>query len=252
MDALEEQLPLDMQFDSMQPSDQEHSFHRFKCLPPEIRLEIWALNLPGPRVVQVHYDVRIGRFWTTTRSPANLLVCSESRYEMKNKWPLRFGTRGHPPLVRANLDIDIIQLAWDPLRLRAVSQEDLSNILSLEIGGKELQRASAEPILHTILTMANLKGFSIVSPALDDSYPYALSQYLSHPLAASNEEEHWLVTARRIGYEERRNRAFRQHTEVTRCFRAWARDHPDCKLPWLRLLLLEPDGSRSGPFFWKP
>jgi hypothetical protein len=252
MDALEEQPPSDMQFDSIQPMDQEKPFHPFKWLPPEIRLEIWALNLPGPRVVQVHYDVRIGKFWTTTRSPANLLVCSESRCEMKNKWPLRFGTRGHPPLVRANLGIDIIQLSWDPLRLNAVSKEDLSTILSLEIGGKELQRASAEAILHSILAMPNLKDVSIVSPALDATFPYALSQHLSHPHAGSNEEEHWLVTARRIGYEERRNRAFRQHSELTRCFRGWGREHKDYTLPRLRLLLSEPDGSRSKPFYWKP
>jgi hypothetical protein len=252
MDVMEGQRQPEIQVDSSQPADGERSFHSFNDLPPEIRLEVWALNPPSPRLVRVHYDVHIGKFWTTTPSPANLLVCAESRHEAEKKWPLRFGTRGHLPTVRTNLDIDTIQLSWDPLRLRAVSKEDLSGITSLEIGGIELQRASAETILLSILTMANLKDFSIISPALHAAYRYALNQHLVHPLAAAIQQEHWLMHARKLSYEERRNRAFRQHTEVTRCFRTWAREHKDCQLPRLRLLLLELDGSRAGPFFWKP
>lgn len=236
----------------MQSAAQEPSFHSFSKLPIEIRLEIWKNILPGPRLIQVHYDVRVGKFWTTTPSPAKLLVCSESRYEMLKEWPLRFATRGHSPLVRANLDIDTVRLSWNPLRLRAISQEDLCSIISLEVGGKEVQRASAEAILQSILTMPNLKDFSLVSPALCDIYPYSLSQQLSQPHVGPSEEENWLLSAQRLGYEARRNRAFYQHTEVTRCFRAWARENPEYKLPRLRLLLSEPDGSRSGSFFWKP
>ncbi|KAE9370781.1 hypothetical protein N431DRAFT_492811 [Stipitochalara longipes BDJ] len=220
--------------------------------PPELRLKIWALNLSGPRVVQVHYDVRIGKFWTTTPSPTNLLVCSESRCEMSKKWPVRFPTRGHPPIIRTNLNIDTVHLSWIPLSLRAISHEDLSSIVSLEIGGRELQRARPEAILQSILTMTNLKDFSIVSPALHDNFSYSLNQQPSQPRIGTNGEEHWLLVAQRLGYEEMRNRAFHQHTELTRSFRVWAREHPDCKLPKLRLLLSEPDGSCSGPFFWKP
>ena len=252
MDIMEGQQQPEIQVDSYQPADRERSFHRFNDLPPEIRLAVWALNPPSPRLVRVHYDVLMGKFWTTTPSPANLLVCAESRHEAEKKWPLRFGTRGHLPTVRTNLDIDTIQLSWDPLRLSAISQEDLSAITSLEIGGIELQRASAETILLSILTMANLKDFSIISPALHAAYRHALNLHLVHPLAAAIQEEHWLVHAQKLSYEERRNRAFRQHTEVTRCFRTWAREHIDIQLPRLRLLLLELDGSRAGPFFWKP
>jgi hypothetical protein len=252
MDTAKGQQEPEMQVDSTQPANKGLSFRRFNGLPPGIRLEVWALNPLSPRLVRVHYDVRVGKFWTTTPSPANLLVCAESRHEAEKKYPLRFGTRGHLPTVRANLDIDTIQLSWDPLRLRAVNQEDLSGIISLEVGGKELQRASAEAILLSALTMTNLKDFSIISPALNDAYRCALSQHLVHPLAAAIREEHWLVHAQKLSYEERRNRAFRQHTEVTRCFRNWAREHKGCQLPRLRLLLLELDGIRAGPFFWKP
>jgi len=185
MDIMEGQQQPEIQVDSYQPADRERSFHRFNDLPPEIRLAVWALNPPSPRLVRVHYDVRMGKFWTTTPSPANLLVCAESRHEAEKKWPLRFGTRGHLPTVRTNLDIDTIQLSWDPLRLRAVSKEDLSGITSLEIGGIELQRASAETILLSILTMANLKDFSIISPALHAAYRHALNLHLVHPLAAA-------------------------------------------------------------------
>jgi hypothetical protein len=228
------------------------SFSLFKKLPPELPLKIWELNLPGTRVVEVHYDVRMGKFWTTNPSPANLQVCRESRYEMLKKWPLRFATCGHPPMVHTNFDIDTIHLSWAPLRLRAVSQEDLSSIVSLEIGGRELQPTPAERILESILTMTNLNDISIVSPALRDIFSFPLNQQLSQPRNGTNDEDHWLLIAQRLGYEERRSRAFHQHTELTRCFRLWARAHPDCKLPRLRLLLSEPDGSRCGPFFWKP
>jgi len=231
---------------------EEPSFRLFKKLPPELRLEIWAHNLPGPRVIVVHYDVRIGKFWTTNPAPANLLACAESRNEIVKKWSLCFGTRGHPPLVRANFDIDTIHMCWVPLRLGAVSQDDLSSIVSLEIGGIGVQPVLPEAILRSILTMTKLKDFSIVSPALRDIFSYELNQQLSRIRAAKNQEEHWLLVAQRLCYEERRNRAFRQHTELTRCFRVWAREDPDCRLPRLRLLISEPDGSRSGPFFWKP
>jgi hypothetical protein len=72
---------------------------------------------------------------------------------MLKRWPLRFATGGHHPLVRANLDIDTIQLSWNPLRLGAVSQEDSTNIVSLAVGGKALRLASADAILQSILTM---------------------------------------------------------------------------------------------------
>lgn len=249
MDAPHELQLSNQLIQSVAPSP---SFHQFKRLPAEIRLQIWTLNLPPGRIVQVHYNIHIGKFWTTTPSPTNLLVCYESRFEMAKQWPLRFGTRGHPPLIRINLDIDTVQLSWDPLRLRTVIQEDLSSIISLEIAGRDLQRESADLILRFILTMPTLKYFSIVSPALDDNDPYSLDLQHSQPHVRPNEEEHWLLTARRLGYEQRRIRAFQQHSEVTRCFRAWAREHQDYNLPRLRLLLAEPDGSRSGLFFWKP
>jgi hypothetical protein len=171
---------------------------------------------------------------------------------MSKKWPLRFGTLGHPALVRTNLEIDTIHLTWDPLRLRAVTQQDLSSILSLEIGGEMLQRARAEAVLQCILTMPNLKDFSIVSPALSHPYPCFSSQFLAHQHAEISAEEHWLVAARRLGYEERRTWAFHQHAALTRSFRAWAKQHQDYKLPRLRLLISEPDGRCSAPFFWKP
>lgn len=85
MDIMEGQQQPEIQVDSSQPADEERSFHCFNDLPPEIQLEVWALNPPSPRLVRVHYDVQIGKFWTTTPSPANLLVCAESRHEAEKK-----------------------------------------------------------------------------------------------------------------------------------------------------------------------
>ncbi|PMD25785.1 hypothetical protein NA56DRAFT_698850 [Hyaloscypha hepaticicola] len=236
MDTVEGQLQPEKQVDSSQSAAEGLAFHRFNDLPPEIRLKY------GPSIRQAQ-----GSFESTMKF--GLGSSGPPHYLQPNFWCVRnLGTK-----LRRNGPFDSARLlSWDPLRLSAISQEDLSAITSLEIGGIELQRASAETILLSILTMANLRDFSIISPALHDAYRYALSQHLVHPLAAADQEEHWLVHAQKLSYEERRNRAFRQHTEVTRCFRTWAREHRDCQLPRLRLLLLEFDGSRAGPFFWKP
>jgi hypothetical protein len=72
--------------------------------------DIWALNVPGPRLVNIHHNVPIGKFYTTTPSPANLLVFRESRLEMSNEWALCFGTRCHSPLIWVNLQIDTVRL----------------------------------------------------------------------------------------------------------------------------------------------
>jgi hypothetical protein len=228
------------------------SFQLFKLLPVELRLQIWALNLSGPRLVKVYYNLQTGKFYTTTSSPANLLVCKELRWEILDQWTLQVGTASHPPLIRVNLAIDTVQLDWDPLRLRAVSQPDLSSIVSLELGGRELQQAGAKAILDCVLSMNSLQDLSIVSPPPTVLRHSSLDQPFRLLSVEPGEEEPWLVMAERLGNEERRNQAFHQHMNLTRCFRAWAREHPDHRLPKLRLLLIETDGSRSGRFFWKP
>jgi hypothetical protein len=108
---------------------------------PEHQRALWrnstadmGLILPGPRLVKVHYGVRIGKFYTTTPSPANLLACKKSRWKMLDDWQLRFSTRSHPLLIRVDLAIDTVQLDWNPLRLQGVNHADSSSILSLELG----------------------------------------------------------------------------------------------------------------------
>ena len=133
-------------------------------LSQPVRLQIWDLNEPGPRTVKVHYDVSIGKFYTTTPSPASLLICQESRYELLNRWKLHFGTLGHPATVRVNLDIDTVQLDSNPLRMGAISRSDRHSIRHLEVGGRELQYIHADVFLASIVHIPNLQDLTIVSP----------------------------------------------------------------------------------------
>jgi len=59
----------------------------FPSLPTELRLKIWKMSLPGPRILEVRYDVRSCQFTPCTTlvthpehlTPPNLLTNSESR-----------------------------------------------------------------------------------------------------------------------------------------------------------------------------
>lgn len=83
-------------------------FHLFSKLPIEIRRKIWALNLPGPRLIEV--IERNGNFYGCAYPVINLAVCRESRNEGLKTHPLSFSVEDAPPLIAFNFEIDTLLL----------------------------------------------------------------------------------------------------------------------------------------------
>ncbi|KAH6715980.1 hypothetical protein BKA61DRAFT_335515 [Leptodontidium sp. MPI-SDFR-AT-0119] len=226
-------------------------FPRFTSLPPEIRIMIWRLNLPKERDVRVHYSTQIGRFHSTTRPPANLEVCRESRLEA-SKWQAHFGTLGHPAQVRVNFAIDHIQLDFDPIRLKAVPASALHNIRWLELGGTDLQRMHADSVLAHLLSFRSLEHLTIVSPPPEQ---LCARYHRGEALAGrSIGERHGMpdkVRAELMGYQERRYMAFWQHSSLATAMWELKDVSRRWKKPRLWLVILTVTGERVGPYEWK-
>jgi hypothetical protein len=61
-------------------------------LPIELRLKIWKLNLPGPRMVDVAFKKGPDpKFLVNHPPPTNLSICKESRQEALKKYTLMLG-----------------------------------------------------------------------------------------------------------------------------------------------------------------
>ncbi|KAK7753683.1 hypothetical protein SLS62_004305 [Diatrype stigma] len=72
------------------------NFEFFSQLPAELRLEIWRLSC-SERVVEVFYNSEEDRCLTTSRPPAILHTCRESRNEGLRIFKNSFGTNSHEP-----------------------------------------------------------------------------------------------------------------------------------------------------------
>ncbi|RYP41227.1 hypothetical protein DL769_011601 [Monosporascus sp. CRB-8-3] len=120
-------------------------FPRFSRLPAELRLKIWAENLPGARIVMIrcsktssptpssacqsHGDDAALRFTSSAPIPANLHACRESRWEAMRRYRLLFGTRGEPGRIFFDPTSDILYFgARDG---DAASESQLCNFMAL-------------------------------------------------------------------------------------------------------------------------
>ncbi|RYP56638.1 hypothetical protein DL771_011672 [Monosporascus sp. 5C6A] len=118
---------------------------RFPRLPAELRLKIWAENLPGSRIVTIrcsstssptpssacrsHDDDAAPRFTSSAPIPANLHACRESRCEAMRQYRLLFGTCGEPGRIFFDPMRDILYFgARDG---DAASESQLCNFMSL-------------------------------------------------------------------------------------------------------------------------
>lgn len=226
-------------------------FPLFVSLPPELRLMIWAFNLPGPRLVDVNYVPETGEFYTTTISPVNLRTCRESRREAWRHWGLHFGTCGFPPLIRANLDIDTIQLDWFPIRLGLVDKLDVSRIRYLEIGDRDLQREQENnPRIHSLpnprlrlilrlLAFPNLEVVTMISPRPARLVPPPNG----HPIP-------WQCIAHYSEFQRRRNLTYSHHLKLALALKE-VEGTPlvqGRKIPLLNLVLTDENGARFGPY----
>jgi hypothetical protein len=154
------------------------SFPQFKRLPIELRLHIWSLDRPKPRLVCVQYDEKLKQFYSSAPLPAHLLVCSESRSEAKKQYPLRFATKGSPAMVRVNFEVDTIQLHHWALNFGAVSSGDVKATQFLELSGAYY---TSEDMIHdtfkSLLAFHSMKQLTVTSPG-----PQALQQHLGDDL----------------------------------------------------------------------
>jgi len=97
------------------------SFTLFSSLPTELRLKIWSLSLPGPRIVPIHYtytsaessppkphDVIMGGCTSIAQIPANLHTTRESRYEALMSYELSFKLQHSQAKAFFNPAIDVL------------------------------------------------------------------------------------------------------------------------------------------------
>jgi hypothetical protein len=116
-------------------------FALFPNLPKELKLMIWKMALPGPRVVELEYHqndddedndedndededededddgddggfIMQGHFTSSCPIPVILSVCQESRTEAQYQYELSFPSIGSGPKVYFNPSIDTLVLSW--------------------------------------------------------------------------------------------------------------------------------------------
>jgi hypothetical protein len=88
------------------------SFILFPQLPVELRLKIWKLSLPGPRVVLLKQDSfpPTKSFRSPAEIPVALAVCRESRQEALIFYEFAFGVHEFPGEICFDFSIDSILL----------------------------------------------------------------------------------------------------------------------------------------------
>jgi hypothetical protein len=162
-------------------------------LPAEIRLKIWQLALPGPRVVRVYaYDEAhyLSLFRSPTPPPQILFVCRESREQALLSYELCFGIEhiNAPSTIYFNHELDTLYLKHEVRNghgceivdfgvelncLPSVTRKGLSNVERVAIS----HRVGQDPILYWfehLETFEGLEEFIIVAergnpPAPDDA-----------------------------------------------------------------------------------
>ncbi|KAK1755570.1 hypothetical protein QBC47DRAFT_191416 [Echria macrotheca] len=92
------------------------SFTLFRFLPAELRLEIWRQSCQT-RVVEVRYSQEQDRCVSTTRPPAILQVCKESRDEgLRACYVRAFGTDTHDAHIYFSPALDVLYIPrWGDL-----------------------------------------------------------------------------------------------------------------------------------------
>lgn len=94
------------------PHNPEGTFYPFLKLHEDIRNRVWALNLPGPRLVEVIWkegDKEDG-WYTNAPIIANLSVCRDSRTEALKTHKLSFPCDASPARISFNFDTDTLLL----------------------------------------------------------------------------------------------------------------------------------------------
>lgn len=120
-----------------------HSQHPFTRLPAELRWKIWALNLPGPRVVSIRcgseplspargpdrHSSLLSGCTSPAPIPVNLHVCHESRSEALRRYRPSFGIARQPGQILFDPDEDV--LYFGPRDGFMASEAQLRTVLML-------------------------------------------------------------------------------------------------------------------------
>jgi hypothetical protein len=141
-------------------------FHFFKYLAPEIRTKIWEYALPGPRIVDVTYDQNNDCFLEWSEPATIHLVHAnwEARNIVFENYTALFGTAIQPPLVYANLRIDVIRLNFNAFRQWKLIDHEYDNIRFLEINDREIYKVPARELAIHLGIMPQLEQFVVVDP----------------------------------------------------------------------------------------
>lgn len=114
---------------------------------------------------------------------------------LPTKCGLSISTLGHPPSVRANLEVDITQLEWDPFRLNILPHSlELSHIRFLGLGGLDLQDQDSRHIVQQLKRFTSIEEVTIVSPPPPAN---PITKHRSQPGVRSGRKFEW----RRLGAE---------------------------------------------------
>lgn len=93
----------------------DNTFPLFSKLPAEIRLLVWGMAHPGPRIVHLNCDEPLIKdqehllhFYSDTPSPVALKICHESRKEALQHFTPIFATKNHTGLVYFDFSCDAL------------------------------------------------------------------------------------------------------------------------------------------------
>ncbi|KAI0875072.1 hypothetical protein GGS24DRAFT_309246 [Hypoxylon argillaceum] len=168
----------------------EPDFHVFPQLPAELRLMIWSLSLPGPRIVSIRCGPRPAAHGATpsiqcrspTPVPAALHACRESRAEAQRRYKLLFGMGGPDPatiyfdplrdalyfgardgFAGSAANLDTFMALASPADKAAVRHVALSEVLLLSSSGRRHHRLNREsPPTATATTTAQAEPERVV------------------------------------------------------------------------------------------
>ncbi|TGO24427.1 hypothetical protein BPAE_0103g00280 [Botrytis paeoniae] len=91
----------------------QNTFHPFPRFPLELRLKLWRLSFPGPRLVRI--SLIEGHFMSNAIIPTGLRVCKESRDETLRFYKLCFAADPSNARIYFNVDCDVPHLITQPL-----------------------------------------------------------------------------------------------------------------------------------------
>jgi hypothetical protein len=156
------------------------TFTCFPILAVELRLKIWAFALPGPRVVEIRYDLASDKFYERESASffSVLHVNQESRHEVLKLYAPYFGTSDHCARIWLNLTIDTVSLNYDTFKNRALGIREICDIEYLELRDQKMNEVKEVDLFRHLRVMRKMKQVVVVDPRC----PFIRRPYPVRPL----------------------------------------------------------------------